>query len=73
VERCDFANNITSGTSVDKDGFYDAMGDMGEAEGEFLRGDAVEEDGGVRLDADAPSLHLIYHYSSLTGDGPLLQ
>jgi hypothetical protein len=44
VERCDFANNITSGTSVGEDGFYDAMGDMGEADGEFLRGDA-EEDG----------------------------
>jgi hypothetical protein len=36
---------------VDDDGFYDAMGDMGEADGEFLRGDA-EEDGGVRLDTD---------------------
>jgi hypothetical protein len=29
------------------------MGDMGEADGEFLRVDA-EEDGSVRLDADAP-------------------
>jgi hypothetical protein len=32
---------------------------MGEADGELLRGDA-EEDGGVKLDADA-SLHRFYY------------
>jgi hypothetical protein len=48
------------------------MGDMGEADGEFLRGDA-EEDGGVRLDADAPEpppfLQLALHGGSGEWDG----
>jgi hypothetical protein len=43
---------------VDEDGFYDAM-----------RYDA-EEDGGVKLDADAPEPP---PFSPQVGDGPLLQ
>jgi hypothetical protein len=50
---------------VDEDGFYDAMRDMGEADGEFLRGEA-EEAGSVRLNADAPEPPPFYNYSSLT-------
>jgi hypothetical protein len=42
------------------------MGDMGEADGEFLRGDA-EEDGGVRL--DAPARASTFFTTSLTGRG----
>jgi hypothetical protein len=57
---------------VGEDGFYGAMGDMGAADGEFLRGDA-EEDGGVRLDADAPEPPPSLPLALQVGDGPLLQ
>jgi hypothetical protein len=48
------------------------MGDMGEADGEFLRGDA-DEDGGVRLDADAPEPPPCLQLALQVGDGHLLQ
>jgi hypothetical protein len=45
---------------------------MGDADGELLRGDA-EEDGGVRLDADAPEPPPFLLLALQVGDRPLLQ
>jgi hypothetical protein len=67
VERCDFANNIALGKIIASTTLWARRTES------FLRarGDA-EEDGGVRLDADAPEPPSFLQLALQVGDDPLL-